>query len=147
MPRARILAVSMVVVLALATAAPPAQAGVAGKMIRKINAFRAAHGVPRLHTSRSLTRSSRRWSRFLIYRDYLVHSSARPRGFTLWGEALEMHSGRRARVRAALHNLKASPPHRALLLSPSYRWVGAGRFSGNFQGKGATIWTIRVGRR
>ena len=52
MPSARILAVSMVVVLALATAAPPAQAGAAGKMIRKINAFRAAHGVPRLHTSR-----------------------------------------------------------------------------------------------
>ena len=147
MPRARILAASLAVVLMLAIAAPPAQAGTAGKMIRKINAFRAAHGVPRLHTSRSLSSSARRWSRFLIARDYLVHSSARPRGFRVWGEALEMHSGRRARVRAALQYLKASPAHRALLLSRSYSWVGTGCFSGDFQGNGATIWTIKLGSR
>lgn len=147
MPRARMLAVSMLVVMALAAMAPPAQAGATSRMIRKINAFRASHGVPRLHSSRALSRSSRHWSRFLIYRDYLAHSSSGPRGFRAWGEALELHSGSRARVSSALARLKASAPHRAILLSRSYSWVGAGRWSGSFNGRTATIWTIRVGRR
>lgn len=147
MLRARMLAVSMLVVMALAAMAPPAQAGSSSRMIRKINAFRAAHGVPRLHSSRSLSRSARHWSRFLIYRDYLAHSSSGPRGFRAWGEALEFHWGGRARVSSALARLKASAPHRAILLSGAYSAVGAGRYSGTFKGRRATIWTIRVGRR
>ena len=147
MPRARMLAVSIAVAMALAAVAPPAQASSSSRMIRKINAFRAAHGVPRLHSSRVLSRSARHWSRFLIYRDYLAHSSSGPRGFRTWGEAIEFHWGGRARVSSALARLKASGPHRAILLSRSYSSVGAGRYSGTFQGRRATIWTVRVGRR
>lgn len=147
MPRTRVLAVSIVVVMTLAATPPPAQAGASERMIQRINAFRAAHGIPRLHRSRSLSRSARHWSRLLVYRDHLAHSSSVPPGFRAWGEALELHWGGRARVSSALARLEASAPHRALLLSRSYSWVGAGRHTGSFDGRLATVWTIRLGRR
>jgi uncharacterized protein YkwD len=147
MPRVRTLGVSLLVVIALAALPVQAHASASSRMVRKINAFRAAHGLKRLHTSHYLSRASRRWSRRLMGRDYLGHSGARPRGFKAWGECLEIHYSRRAQVTAALRHLKASPPHRAILLSGSYSWIGAGRYTGRFNGHRATIWTIRVGRR
>ena len=149
MPRFRKFAVTCA--LTCTSIAVPTPAGASADaesaMIREINQFRASHGVPRLRESGTLAGGASRWSRHLIARDAFHHSNFSPRGFRAWGEALELHWGSRARVSSSLSRLKASSPHRALLLRRDFRLVGAGRDSGRFRGRRATIWTIRLGTR
>jgi len=63
------------------------------------------------------------------------------------GETLAWHSGWRNRVGATVSRWMASAPHRAVLMSPTYRFIGAGRARGNMGSRRATAWVAQLGAR
>ncbi|MGI8903581.1 MAG: CAP domain-containing protein [Solirubrobacteraceae bacterium] len=151
MQRPHVMLACMLSIGALGLAvAPPsdARASVSDQMIVKVNEVRAAHGLRALRPSPSLSRSSGRFSRFLMARDMFGHrarvSSGAP--FRRLGEVLAMHSGRRAKIRLTIRQWLASPGHRAIVLSPIMRYVGAGKTTGRFRGHRATIWVLQAGK-
>jgi uncharacterized protein YkwD len=130
---------------ALATAKSPVE-----KMTAKINASRARHGLPPLRRSPSLTRSSRRFARWMMAHDFFGHRalvSADHHRFHNLGEAIAMHTGRKLGIGMTIRSWLRSPPHRTLVLTRSMRWLGAGVSRGNFGGRRRTIWVLQVGRR
>jgi uncharacterized protein YkwD len=118
------------------------------KMTSAINWVRAQHGLPAFRRSASLSGSAERYSSWLMANDVFAHQSSIQASsrFALLGEALEMHSGRRFEVGAAIRRWLASPSHRAILLSPVMRRQGAGVTRGRFGRGRATIWVLHVGR-
>ena len=120
------------------------------ELIHQINKFRKAHGVRPLTGSGSLHQTAVSYSRRLMNRDYFAHGrpiTASRRLFRRVGEALEWHRGHRARASLAVRSWKRSPSHRRLLLSPAFSFIGAGKTTGNFRGRAATIWVVQVGQR
>src|SRR5436190_17842567 len=113
-------------------------------LVKRINHVRARHGLKPVAASRIVHRAAIRHSDDMMWRDYFSHTS--PTGSTMvdrilktgyvsgysWaaGETLAWgwgtKTGARATVRAWMH----SPEHRAILLSPKYRVVGAARACG-----------------
>jgi uncharacterized protein YkwD len=136
--------------------AVPASAGASGtandraeaRMAAAINEVRAQHGLGALRRSGSLTDSASRYSHWLMANDTFRHLSSIKASdrFSLLGEALEWHSGRRFSVRGTINNWLASPPHRAILLSSVMQWQGAGVTRGRFGSRRSTIWVLHVGR-
>jgi uncharacterized protein YkwD len=120
----------------------------ANTMIAKINKVRARHGLPPLRSSPSLRRSSRRFARAMIRRDFFGHRSrvSASRKFHRLGEAIAMHSGRRPGVRGTLRRWMRSPSHRKLVLTRANRWVGAGMARGRLGRRRAVIWVMQVGK-
>ncbi len=156
--------IRLTVIAAAIVAAVAAQPGVASAsqtpprklLVKRINHVRARHGLDPVDASRALHSAAIRHSDDMVYRDYFSHTS--PSGSTMvdrilktgyvngysWvaGETLAWgwgtKSGARATVRAWMH----SPEHRAILLSPKYRVIGAARACGRFLGySGACVWT------
>ena len=113
-----------------------------------INEVRARNGLEALRTSSSLAGSARRFSRWLMANDTFGHlgSIQASSDFVLLGEALAMHTGRRFKVRATLDRWMSSASHRAIVLSRTMRWQGAGVTRGLFGARPATIWVLQVGR-
>jgi len=147
--RSPLLALLLPAVLLL-TLPPASQAMSADElMVHEINKFRAAHGLPRVHLSNSLSRGSRSYARRLIARNDFRHARNIGAGgrFSSLGEVLEMHTGQRAKVRFALRAWKNSPGHRAVLLHRGFHLVGAGFHTGTWRGMRATIWVGRFGLR
>lgn len=136
---------------ALAVVPTPAEAvSPSTALVRKINDFRKAHGRPPLRVSGSLRRTARAYSRTMMRRDYFGHAAritASRRLFRRVGEVIELHGGGHARARLALLRWRRSHSHRALLLSRSFRWIGAGRAAGGFRGRTATIWVVQLGAK
>ncbi|MGH2761181.1 MAG: CAP domain-containing protein [Thermoleophilaceae bacterium] len=124
--------------LPTASAAAPAEA----RAIDSLNDFRRAHGLRPLHASRGLNRSSSRYARRMIRRDFFGHAA-----LAGGGETIAWHSGWRPRARATIGRWMASPGHRAVLLSGSYRRVGIGMARGRLGSRMATVWVARVGGR
>jgi uncharacterized protein YkwD len=132
--------------------AVPAGAGAVGdelpqRMVAAVNEVRAQHGLPALAASASLHRSARRFARWMLRADYFGHlgtirASSR---FSLLGEALAWHAGRRPRIAGTVRSWMASPPHRALILHPGFRWLGAGQASGTLAGRRVTTWVLHLG--
>jgi uncharacterized protein YkwD len=119
-------------------------------MVHKINHFRAAHGVPRLRVSGQLHNSALAYSRRLMVRGVFSHAGriqANDHLYPLLGEILEIHLDRHARASLAFRTWERSPSHRAAMLDPRFRWIGAGRTAGTFRGRPATIWVVHFGRR
>jgi uncharacterized protein YkwD len=118
------------------------------KMIAAINQTRAGHGLAAFRRSTSLMASAGRFSSWLMRHDTFGHLSRIPASsrFSMLGEALAMHSGRRFRVRKTLSRWMASPPHRAIVLSPTMRWLGTGATRGRYGAMPATMWVLHVGR-
>ena len=126
-----------------AYAAAPAKRIVAG-----INWWRSGAGLPTLHYSRKLRRSSKRRARVLMRYDFFAHPTRlRVPRFDRVGEVLELHGGRRARVARTIRRWAASPTHRHVLLSQRFRRIGAGRARGWYHGRRATIWVVRLGAK
>jgi uncharacterized protein YkwD len=137
------------------SAAPAAQAagpridrGERG-IVRAINHARARHGLPRLHAGGRLARAADGHTRSMLAGDYFGHGDFASRvrryvSFRRLGETLAWSSrcGARQFVRMWLH----SPPHRAVLLSPAFRFAGAGFVSGRFHGRRTTLWVMHFGR-
>ena len=109
------------------------------KVLRGINAERAKHGLRPLRLAPSLRRVAGSHSRYMARVERLQHESADGTSATrrIWrathlrrnGEAIAFAASARALVRAWM----ASPPHRRLLLSPSFRVIGVGVVRGSFQ--------------
>src|SRR5436190_733279 len=138
------------VALACALGAPPARAVTKPdkRLLHLIDSTRRAHGLPALRDSPSLCRSADRQSRYMLVHDrfgHLVTIRASSR-FSLKGEALAMYSGWRLRPHKVLRMWLHSPPHRALLLSRSFRFAGVGGVRGRFGGARMTAWTLHLGR-
>ena len=118
-------------------------------MVQRINATRAAHGLPALAYSPSLSRSSDRYAGKLMRSDRFGHASRiqASSAFNRLGEVLAIHSGWSARVGGTVGSWLRSPGHRRLVLSRSMRQVGAGKARGRFGRRLMTIWVVQVGRR
>ena len=56
-----------------------------------------------------------------------------------------MRSGRSLAARPALRQWMSSGGHRALILDPSFRWVGVAPARGAYRGSSATIWVAHFG--
>jgi len=128
--------------------ASAAQANPAHAVVNKVNAYRAANGLPPLRLSRSLSRSSYAYARHLMRADRFGHSShirASSR-FHMLGENLAFSWGKRRSARIPIRGWVRSGPHRAVLLSRQFRYVGVGRSVGRFGSRRATIWVLHAGR-
>ena len=117
-------------------------------MVAKINAARGAHGMRPLRYSPSLTRSSSRYGRYLLRCDRFGHAGrimASGR-FSRLGEILALTHGSKLRSSRTLRNWLDSPSHRAVLLSSSFRYIGAAAVRGRLGGRRAVVWTVQFGR-
>ena len=132
------------------TPATPGAAGVGraqSEMVSAVNGARAAHGLRPLRPAKRLHRSARTYARWMLRANYFGHvGRIRTRArFNRLGETLAWHSGRRARVRWTVRAWLRSPPHRALILSRRFRWIGAGTASGRLAGVPARTWVLHLG--
>jgi uncharacterized protein YkwD len=150
MRRARI-AVAVGIMMALGAPAtavanvPPESAA----LIAKVNEIRRSSGLPTLSVSDELTGSSRSYARYMLKHDYFGHlASIRAGGnFLSVGETLSWHSGWKNRVRSTVSRWMGSPTHKALLMSPTFRFIGAGRARGKMGSRRATAWVAQLGAR
>jgi uncharacterized protein YkwD len=134
----------------LAVPAPVAAAGGhQQRMLHAVNAARAQHGLAPFHGSASLHRSAGAYARWMLRSNFFGHlGRIRSSGnFARVGEALAWHSGGRARVHRTVRAWMHSPPHRALILHPGFRWLGAGMAHGRLTGRRATTWVLHFGGR
>jgi uncharacterized protein YkwD len=147
---------STLFVLALTSAAPAAQA--AGPrvdrgeraVVRAINRARAAHGLRALRSHRRLARAADVHTRSMLRADYFSHGafSSRVRRYVSFrriGETIAMSTRCSARkfVSMWLH----SAPHRAVLLSGTFRRIGVGRRKGALGSTRACVITADFGSR
>ena len=148
MPRFRMLVLCALAACLLVPAAP-ATASPESQMLAKINSYRANHGLPKVRKSKSLTRSAERYSWKQMRSGYFGHSNRIQASskYRRLGEILAWSSGTAARVRNTFRMWLNSGGHRAVIVDPGFRYVGAGRASGNFRGGKATIWTVHFGSR
>lgn len=118
-------------------------------MVEVINTARQRNGLAPLRVSKSLNRSSKRFSDRLMQSDVFGHADhvQAARRFEGLGEVLEKHSGRGFWIRRTVQLWMGSSGHRYILLNPSMRWIGAGATRGRFGGNSETIWTVQVARR
>jgi uncharacterized protein YkwD len=126
-----------------AHAASPAQQA----MVKQVNSVRAAHGLRALRPVPALHRSASRYAAWMLRHDYFGHQR-RIRAsshFGLLGENLAWHSGGRPRVGWTVRAWLGSPGHRALLLHPRFRWLGAGMAHGRLGARRATAWVLHFG--
>jgi uncharacterized protein YkwD len=145
--RVRIAAVLAALAVALVVPAA-ASASAADVMIHKVNAYRSAHGERPLRISGSLMHSASSYSGYMMGAGFFGHLSrirASSRFHTL-GEILEIHTGDAAKIALTFRDWINSPEHRAVILYPTFRWVGAGFTEGRFHGVRATIWVMHFGR-
>jgi uncharacterized protein YkwD len=120
------------------------------KVIRLVNRIRAHHGLRRLKTSRRLARAATEHTGDMLARDFLSHASSdgtgmaqRVRRYTgaNWiGENIAAVSGR-ATASRAVRMWMQSPPHRAVLLSPSGRRIGVGKRRGRLGSARRAVFT------
>jgi uncharacterized protein YkwD len=116
-------------------------------MIQKVNEMRHSSGLPTLETSEALTGSARDYARYMLKNDYFGHlASIRAGGnFLTVGETLEWHSGWRPQVAVTFRRWMRSASHRAVLLSPAFRYIGTGKVRGRFGRRVATAWVAHLG--
>jgi uncharacterized protein YkwD len=131
----------------LAVPGPAAGDGNQQRMLHAVNSVRAQHGLGPLHGSASLHRSAGSYARWMLRAEYFGHlgrirASSR---FSRLGEALAWHSDNRARVGGTVRRWMNSPPHRALILSSGFRWLGAGMAHGRLGGRQGTTWVLHFG--
>ena len=137
----RSLALASLMVAAILLSSAPAQASTASKMVAKMNEARAAHGVGPLNEVETLNRSSYRWGRYLMRRDWLGHASLS--SAHVKGEIIELHGGKANRIARTVRSWMRSSGHRAVLLAGRFHRVGVGKTTGRFNGRRVTIWVAR----
>lgn len=116
-------------------------------MRAEINEARKARGLVPLREAPLLTRSAASYSRYMLAHDYFGHlDSVRASSkFSIRGEVLAWHTGSKPRVGGTVSDWMASPAHRAVLLHPRIRYIGAGLERGTLGRRNATVWTVHVG--
>jgi len=141
------MVIAMLIVTVPTASAAPAQ-DPSERMVAAINEVRIAHDLRPLREDPALDRSASGWARRLIRTDVFAHGSTYLRaGFRQAGEILAMNQGWQLRPAAPIRLWLGSPGHRALLLSSSFRYVGAGPSRGNFGSTPTTAWVVHFGAR
>ena len=123
------------------------------RVVKLVNRIRARHGLRRLKASRTLAHAASDHSGDMLRADYLSHNSSdgtpmatRVRRYTgaRWvGENIAVTtSRRRGLARRVVRMWMASPPHRAVLLSPKSRRIGVGRERGRLGGAAYSVFTV-----
>jgi uncharacterized protein YkwD len=125
-----------------ARAADPAR-----EAIDQLNQIRHARGLAALHRSGSLTHSAKRYATRMLRRHYFGHLAhiQVANGFTHAAETIAMHAGWSAAPLGTVRQWMASPPHRALLLSSRFHWVGMGLARGRMGSSAVTTWVAHLG--
>ena len=155
-----ILAIVAAVIVTTAIAAPPAAARggkerldrVERTVMRMINTRRARVGAPRLRASPALARAADFHSWDMLRSNVFAHASAngtsaarrvsRYRRARRTGETIGyVGHGTRGYARRIVSMWMASPGHRAVLMSRSFRRLGIARRSGVLGGIRATVFT------
>lgn len=127
-------------------------------LVRAVNRERAAHGLPPVRTTRRLSRGATRHSIDQLRTDRMSHDSSdgtpfnsrigRAGSFRRAGEVLAwLPGGARAGARSTVAMWMASPPHRAELLTRSFRRVGVGRERGALGGRRGIVVTLDLTSR
>ena len=122
-----------------------------------INNKRAAHGLKALKVDRRIQRAAGRHARDMERHHYFAHQRAggpdlttrlRRAGWrgSAWSETIAYGCGPLASPRATVRAWMNSPPHRAIILSGTYRHGGIGVTDSAPCGAGG-IWVLDVGRR
>jgi uncharacterized protein YkwD len=129
--------------------ASPAAGNAEGEAMEMLNDVRRANGVPALRVSESLNRSAEGYARRMLEIDFFGHGSNIDvaGGFRSAGETLAWHSGWDAQPRRTVERWLNSSGHRAVLMSPAFRWVGMGLARGKLGSHTATTWVAHVGSR
>jgi uncharacterized protein YkwD len=137
----RSLAIASLTLAAILPGTAPAHASTASQMVAKMNQVRAAHGLGPLREIKKLNRSSYRWGRYLMRRNWLGHASLSKSHVK--GEIIELHGGKANKVARTVRAWMNSPGHRAVLLAGRFHRVGVGKTTGKFNGRRVTIWVAR----
>jgi uncharacterized protein YkwD len=126
-----------------------AAGGAEREAVDALNDVRRASGLPALRVSDDLNRSSGAYARRMLRLDFFGHGRSIDvaGSFRSAGETLAWHSGWAAHPRRTVASWMGSPGHRAVLLSPGFRWVGMGMARGRLAGRVATTWVAHVGSR
>ena len=149
-------ALSMLLVLSFARAAPAAQAASARvdggerAVVRAINRARAAYGLRALRSHRRLARAADAHTRSMLRSDYFSHGAFSSRlrryvSFRRIGETIAMST--RCSARRFVRMWLDSPPHRAVLLSGGFLRIGVGRRKGTLGATRACLITADFGSR
>jgi uncharacterized protein YkwD len=142
----RTIALAGMLLLALPSTGAAAAPNPSERMVTSINAVRAKHGLKPLRAAPKLLQASSRQAKAVIRSDSFNHSSRyRNTGFRTAGEAMAYNRGWSTRTRAAIRMWLRSPGHRALVLSRSFRYVGAGIARGDLWGSPSTVWVAQFG--
>jgi|Tabmets5t2r1_1033131.scaffolds.fasta_scaffold75552_2 uncharacterized protein YkwD len=138
----------MLVLVAGASPAQPAAAAPAeNEMVDQVNGVRAGQGLRPLRPEPRLDRSAGSYAAWMLRHDYFGHLERirAASGFSVVGENLAWHTGLRPRVAGTVRAWLNSPPHRALMLSSRFRWIGAGMARGRLDGLASTTWVLHLG--
>jgi uncharacterized protein YkwD len=142
------IAVALTAVLVTAPAAAPGSSATVERrmaleaaVIREVNRVRVAEGLRPLQASPSLRTAARGHSRAMLEHGFFAHESLdgtafserirrhySNRGWMKWsvGEALLAGTGDTLEPRAIVATWLDSPPHREILMSPTWRETGIG---------------------
>lgn len=115
-------------------------------MVDRINQVRANHGLQPYRVAPKLMRASKGHAKRLMRNDGFTHGSAyRKNGFRTAGEMLAYGSGWSLATGPSIRMWLRSPTHRGLMLSRSFRYVGANPVRGRYGGALRTIWVVQLG--
>lgn len=109
------------------------------QMIALVNAFRAENGVPPLKASPALGQAGQDFAARMATRNFFGHADpdagcntpwerAMAAGYLDWESFGENIAAGFPAPESAFAAFKASPPHRATMLNPAFREIGAGYF-------------------
>ena len=125
-------------------------------LVAEMNRVRGVRGRPPLRVATTLRRAARGQSRYLVKAGVLDHDSADgspfwtrflaagfPRDRYMAENLAQLYGCDAGSARRTVTMWMASPGHRANLLSPRYRWVGAG--SASVSGCASTVLTVDFG--
>jgi uncharacterized protein YkwD len=133
--------------IAIGIAAPAAHAAprhptrVEAETVRLINQVRAHKGLKPVRLDLRLWRAARHHTSDMLRRRYFAHGATTERlsryvkGAGVVGETLAWGSGAYSSPARTIESWLRSPPHRAVLLDPDFRFVGVGSRGGPFQGQ------------
>ena len=144
------LSAMLIAVAAPAASAEPAGASTdpASRMVDAMNEARARHGIAPLRAAPRLAETAHGYARHLIDSDSFGHgSSYLDAGFRRTGEILAMRRGWSRRPAPTLRMWMQSSGHAALILEPSFRYVGVGPARGRYGGNPTTIWVAHFGAK
>jgi uncharacterized protein YkwD len=145
-----------------ATAASASKRALVRATLCVLNAERARHRLRPLRLNRKLSRAAQRHSRAMARKKFFSHTSPGGASFVdrirstgylsgarSWtvGENIAYGSGSRSTPRSIGNAWMNSPPHRANILSSSYRAIGIGIASGTPAGGAGGTYTTDFGRR